>query len=65
MVERADARIDGLTGLISDLPSLSYGVSVTVTAAVAKGAGGGDWLRLGVADTGLGIKEEDLERISA
>jgi len=135
MVARADARIDGLTGLISDLLSLSrieqtskddgvelvavapfvdealdvqreamatrgIGVqvdvpgdlphvlmaiddlrlvvsnlvgnavkynrdsgSVAVTAAVVKGAGDGDWLRLDVADTGLGVKEENLERI--
>ena len=135
MVERADTRIDGLTGLISDLLSLSRieqtskdedmelvslaplvdealdvqrealaargigaevrmaadlpqvliaaedlqlvvsnlvgnavkynrdGGSVTVTAAVVKGAGDGDWLRLDVADTGLGIKDENLERI--
>ena len=135
MVERADARIDGLTGLISDLLSLSRieqtskdgdvelvdiapfvdetldvqreamaargigadvaladdlpqvliapddlrlvvsnlvgnavkynrdGGSITVTAAVVSGAGDGDWLRLDVADTGLGIKEENLERI--
>ena len=135
MVARADARIDGLTGLISDLLSLSRieqtskdddvelvpiapfldealdvqrealaargvnaevaladdlphvliaaddlrlvvsnlvgnavkynrdGGSVTVTAAVEKGAGDGDWLRLDVADTGLGIKQENLERI--
>jgi two-component system, OmpR family, phosphate regulon sensor histidine kinase PhoR len=39
------------------------GGSLKVTAAVAKGAGDGDWLRLDVADTGLGIKEENLERI--
>jgi len=135
MVARADARIDGLTGLIGDLLSLSRieqtgreedlelvaiapfvdealdvqrealaareidaelslapdlphvliapddlrlvvsnlvgnavkynrdGGSVTVTAAVVKGGGDGDWLRLDVADTGLGIKEENLERI--
>jgi two-component system phosphate regulon sensor histidine kinase PhoR len=37
--------------------------SVSVTAAVVNGAGDGDWLRLDVADTGLGIKEENLERI--
>ena len=135
MVARADARIDGLTSLISDLLSLSRieqtskdedlelvalaplvaealdvqreamavrkisaefdqatelpqvliaaddlrlmvsnlvgnavkynrdGGSVTVTAAVVKGAGDGDWLRFDVADTGLGIKEENRERI--
>jgi len=135
MVTRAEARIDGLTGLISDLLSLSRieqtskdddveliaiapladealdvqreamaareiiaelrfaadlppvliaaddlrlvvsnlvgnavkynrdGGSVTVSAAVAKGAGDGDWLRLDVADTGLGIKEENMERV--
>jgi signal transduction histidine kinase len=39
------------------------GGSVTVTAAVVKGAGDGDWLRLDVTDTGLGIREENLERI--
>ncbi len=135
MVQRADARIDGLTGLISDLLSLSRieqtskdgdvelvaiapfvaealdvqreamaargidgafapaadlpqvliaaddlrlvvsnlvgnavkyncdGGSVTVTAAVVKGVGDGDWLRLDVTDTGLGIKDENLARI--
>ena len=39
------------------------GGSVTLTAAVAKGAGDGDWLRFDVADTGLGIKQENLEHI--
>jgi len=39
------------------------GGSITVTAAVADGADEGAWLRLDVADTGLGIKEENLERI--
>ena len=135
MVARADARIDGLTGLISDLLSLSRieqtskdedielvdvapfvdealdvqreamaargisgavdlapdlpqvliaaddlrlvvsnlvgnavkynrdGGSVTVAAAIVEGAGDGRWLRLDVADTGLGIRDENLERI--
>ncbi|MCX6363275.1 MAG: response regulator [Actinobacteria bacterium] len=135
MVARADARLDGLTGLISDLLSLSRieqtsndddvelvalasfvdealdvqrevmavrdiggvldlpsdlpqvlvapddlrlvvsnlvgnavkynrdGGSVRVMAAVVKGGGDGDWLRLDVADTGLGIKQANLERI--
>ncbi len=134
MVARADARIDGLTGMISDLLSLSRieqaaggedaelvavtpfvdealdvqretmtargitcsldmaaelpqvliatddlklivsnlvgnavkynrdGGAVTISGAVVS-EGGGDWLRLDVADTGLGIKEENLERI--
>jgi len=134
MVARADARIDGLTGMISDLLSLSRieqaaggedaelvavapfvdealdvqretmaargiacavdvaadlprvliaaddlklivsnlvgnavkynrdGGAVTVSGSVV-GEGGSDWLRLDVADTGLGIKEENLERI--
>jgi signal transduction histidine kinase len=37
--------------------------SVSVTAAVVNSAGDGDWLRFDVADTGLGIKQENLERI--
>jgi two-component system phosphate regulon sensor histidine kinase PhoR len=36
---------------------------VTVTAAVVKGAGDGDWLRFDVVDTGLGIKDENRKRI--
>ena len=134
MVARADARIDGLTGMISDLLSLSRieqatggedaelvavtlfvdealdvqretmtargitcacdvaadlpqvliaaddlklivsnlvgnavkynrdGGAVTISGSVVS-EGGGDWLRLEVADTGLGIKEENVERI--
>jgi len=134
MVARADARIDGLTGMISDLLSLSRieqaaggedaelvavapfvdealdvqretmaargitgaldmaadlpqvliaaddlklivsnlvgnavkynrdGGAVTISGSVVSD-GGSDWLRLDVADTGLGIKEENLERI--
>ena len=135
MVQRADARIDGLTGLIGDLLSLSRieqtpadegaelvdvaplvaealdvqreamaarGVtcevrlpgelpqvliaaddlrlvvgnlvgnavkynrdrgSMAVTGVLSGPADGGAWLRLDVADTGVGIKEENLERI--
>jgi len=39
------------------------GGSVTVTGALSGSAHGDGWLRLDVADTGVGIKEENLERI--